>query len=103
MSVKVCDALCGRGKTSSAINMMNSRSDKKYIFITQYLTEVERIKTACASRSFVSPNYNIRTGLTKLSDIHDLLRRGENIASTHSLFINYTEETKRLIADQGYI
>lgn len=38
LKIKICDALMGRGKTSSAINHMNS-SDSKFIFITPYLNE----------------------------------------------------------------
>lgn len=100
--VKVCDALCGFGKTSACIKMMNEAKDKKFIFVTQFLSEVERIKTGCAERHFVSPESNIAKRQTKLSDIHRLLEAGRNIATTHSLFVSYTEETKQLIEEKGY-
>lgn len=103
MKVKVCDALCGRGKTSSCINMMNSRTDTKFIFVTQFLSEVERIKSACASRRFISPEDDRKVGLTKLADIHDLIESGTNIATTHSLFTSYTDKTLELIREQGYV
>ena len=103
MKVRVCDALCGSGKTSACINMMNERVDTKFIFVTQYLSEVERIKSKCSSRGFVSPDSDIKVGLTKLADIHQLMREGKNIATTHSLFVSYTEETKQLIMDQKYV
>lgn len=103
MPIKICDAICGKGKTSSAINMMNSSTDDKFIFITQYLTEVDRIKTACASRNFTSPEFNPKTGTAKLANLHELMAAGRNIASTHALFLNYTNETKRLIEEQHYI
>lgn len=103
MKVSVCDALCGSGKTSACINMMNERVDSKFIFVTQYLSEVERIKEHCASRGFVSPDSDVKSGQTKLADIHRLMREGRNIATTHSLFVSYTEETKRLIRDQKYV
>lgn len=103
MKVSVCDALCGSGKTSACIRMMNERVDSKFIFVTQYLSEVERIKAKCSSRGFVSPNSDIKSGLTKLADIHQLMREGKNIATTHSLFVSYTEETKQLVEEQGYV
>lgn len=103
MIVKVCDALCGAGKTQSCINMMNNDTSNKYIFVTPYLNEVERIKTCCAARNFVSPERKLNNGYSKLQDIHSLLRRGENIASTHALFSCYTDETKELIRAQNYI
>jgi hypothetical protein len=99
--VKVCDALCGAGKTTACINMINS-SDKRFIFITPYLAEVERIIKSCAGKGFVTPISKLYDGQTKLQDIHKLLKQGKNIASTHSLFANYTEETKELIRSQGY-
>ena len=102
MIVKVCDALCGCGKTSSCINMMNEQTDRKFIFVTQYLDEVKRIVEGCKSRGFVAPICDEKTGRSKLSDIQDLIAQGRNIATTHALFLSYTAETKQLIQDQHY-
>lgn len=52
MTVKVCDMIMGAGKTESAITQMNSDDESRYIFITPYLDEVERIKRSCAVRDF---------------------------------------------------
>lgn len=103
MDVKVCDAICGAGKTQSCINMINNDIENKYIFITPYLDEVERIKTSCACRGFVSPEKSPGNKYSKLNDIRVLLQQGKNIASTHALFSCYTEEIKQLIRDQKYI
>ena len=103
MQVQVCDALCGAGKTSAAINMMNDRRKEKFIFITQYLTEAERIKDSCPTLNFKLPFSDLKEGKTKLGDIKHLISAGENIASTHSLFSAYTDEIKTLIKEQGYI
>ena len=101
-TVKVCDALCGAGKTTACINLINS-SDQRFIFITPYLAEVERIVKCCADKKFVTPSSRVYDGYTKLDDIHELLKQGRNIASTHALFANYTDETKELIRSQRYI
>ena len=108
MKVQVCDAICGKGKTSSCINMMNSRTDTKFIFVTQFLSEVTRVKEACASRGFVSPCNTDKNGkkkkdVTKLAVIQELIAAGENIVTTHSLFTSYTEKTLEMIRDQGYV
>lgn len=103
MFVKVCDAICGKGKTQSCINLMNNDLEHRYIFITPYLTEVERIKTSCAAREFVSPETKEESGFSKLQDIASLLREKKNIASTHSLFSRYTDEIKDLIREGNYI
>lgn len=103
MDVKVCDAICGAGKTLSCINMMNNDSTNKYIFITPYLDEVERIKTSCACKGFISPERGRDNNYSKLNSILALLRQGKNIASTHALFSSYTEEIKQLIREQHYV
>lgn len=102
MKVKVCDALCGSGKTVACINMMNSNIERKYIFITPYLNEVDRIRKACVDRGFVTPEKNYNNSFSKLKDLPRLLREGRNIASTHALFSCYTDEIKELIRQQGY-
>ena len=44
ISVKVCDAIMGTGKTEAAITYMNEHRGKKFIYITPYLGESNRIK-----------------------------------------------------------
>lgn len=99
MIVKVCDVIMGAGKTQSAITLMNQDSQNKYIFITPYLKEVERIKQSCSDRRFKDPQSK---GKGKLEDLHHLLAQRENIASTHALFESYNSETISLIKDGGY-
>lgn len=82
--------------------MMNSNKDTKYIFITPYLDEVERIRRACSEREFVSPERKYSHGYSKLEHLHSLLKAGKNIASTHALFSCYTEETKELLKEGHY-
>lgn len=94
--------MMGMGKTMAAINMMNNSRDKKFIFITPYLDEIERIKSACNSQHFVSPEKQYKNGFSKLNHIHELMRQGRNIASTHALFGYYTQETIDLIKSNGY-
>lgn len=94
----------GAGKTVGCINMINSSpSDKKFIFITPYLDEVERIKSCCSDKNFVSPEKKFRNGRSsKLDDLHELLRQGANIASTHALLGYYTDETVELLKAGNY-
>jgi hypothetical protein len=103
MKIKVCDALCGSGKTSACIRMMNEETDKRFIFVTQFLSEVDRIMTKCSSRGFVTPDNDVRTRKTKLSDLKTLLVNGQNIATTHALFVCCTDEVKELIRKQHYV
>lgn len=99
--VKVCDALCGAGKTSAVINMMNEGGDEhRYIFITRFLTEVDRIVRDCPNGNFVAPSDD---ETRKIDNLHELLAARRNIASTHSLFLRITEKTKDLIRQGNYI
>lgn len=99
MKIKVCDCIMGGGKTSAAINQMNSDKENNYIFITPYLDEVDKIKKECAARSFVSPQ---NKGKGKLDSLHYHLGRNENIASTHALFKSYNDYTLELIKNGEY-
>lgn len=81
--------IMGAGKTSAAINYINkSKDEEKFLFITPYLTEVERIKCSCPKKNFKEPK---KYG-TKLNGIKYLISRGENIVSTHSLFQSFDKE-----------
>lgn len=97
--IKVCDSIMGSGKTSAAIRMMNEEVDKRFIFITPFLEEVDRVVAACTARDFQSP---VTVRGAKQNHLHQLLRERKNIAITHSLFLNNTEETFELIRDGGY-
>ena len=83
MKINIIDAPMGAGKTSAAINYMNSNKDNyKFIYITPYLDEVERVCNAC---NFIKP-VNLKAGTPKLIHLKSLLNKGENIVTTHSLF-----------------
>ena len=100
LKINVIDAICGAGKTSAAINYINKSNDNlKFLYITPYLTEVERIIKSCPSKHFKQPeNYG-----SKLKGIKYLFDKGCNIVSTHALFTLFDEDIMNLIKDQGYI
>lgn len=90
----------GAGKTESAIAFMNAHRDRRFIFVTPYLEEDARIVRCCPALYFKEPeSYGYST---KSDDIVELIRRGENIASTHALFERYNRETVELIRERGY-
>ncbi len=93
----------GSGKTSSIIRKMFSvtNHNENFIFITPFLSEIERIiKHNDEMCQFKQPFNN---GSGKLEDLHKLLANGENIATTHALFLKATDETIQLIYEGGYI
>lgn len=106
--ITVIDAPCGAGKTEWAISYMNSHPQEAFIFVTPFLSEVDRIKHG--TTAFYDPQYYQRTDLlggsagskTKLEDFNDLLAAGRNIVTTHTTFTNATQETVSILQDNSY-
>lgn len=92
IKIKVVDALMGEGKSTYFINHMKNNNKTKYIFITPFLSEVQRVLNEIPS--FKEPKH---LGDGKLDNLHDLLVRDNNIVTTHSLFRMCTDETLDLI------
>ena len=99
--VTVVDCICGSGKTSWAIDYMNTNTDKKFIYITPYLDEVERILKGCDCRAFFEPKTERGEG-SKLKDFNKLLSQGKNIVSTHSLFAMIDNDTLKYLKEYNY-
>ncbi len=79
----IFDYVMGTGKTSLAINLINQNPQHKYLFITPFKTEVDRIVNSC--NNFYKPEKEKGNG-RKQTHFFKLLREGKNIATTHSLF-----------------
>lgn len=102
-NITVIDTIMGTGKTSYAIQMMSEAKElQSFIYITPFLSEVERIKTALPEKNFLTPTPSNRKG-SKLEGLKILLRRGENIVSTHALFKRCDEEIIELLKSNNYI
>ena len=107
--INVVDAPCGAGKTEWAISYMNAHPQEAFIFVTPFLSEVERIKQSTTA-AFYDPQHYQRTDLlggvagskTKLEDFNDLLAEGRNIVTTHTTFTNATPDTIAILQDNSY-
>lgn len=101
-NIKVVDALMGKGKTSWAIQYMNDSSkEERFIYITPYLDEVERIKSGVKSRRMVSPQ-NKQGNWTKKQDLKKLISNEKDIVATHALFKKVDDEIIDLIRMGNY-
>lgn len=103
MSVFVCDCIMGTGKSSAAITYLNEHQNDKFIYITPYLDEANRIKRGCPQMRFVEPSnklkqYDFRKSVHTIA----LIREGRNITTTHQAFKGYTPATLDDIKQQGY-
>ena len=95
--IRIVDARMGRGKTSAAAGYMSAhRNDKRFIYVTPYLTEVDRI---CDSCGFEQPSSD---STTKLANLKSLLHRKKSIAATHALFYLLDDEALDIVRTNGY-
>lgn len=100
MEVKIVDALPGAGKTSAAINYINSTPDDiRILYITPFLDEVQRIINSCPEKKFKQPEMHG----SKLNDIKQLFNKGYNIVSTHALFLKFDQEIIDIARSYGYV
>lgn len=100
ITVNIVDSIMGSGKTQAAINYINNSDDSKhFLYVTPYLKEVERIINSCPNKHFRQPE---KYG-SKITGIKDLLNKGRNIATTHTLFHLFDDEIIDLCYSQGYI
>ena len=80
--VLIVDGIMGCGKTSAMINYVNNAPDNvRFLYITPYLTEVERIKEECKDKNFKDPDTKNKDG-SKVTSLETLLTLRENIVST---------------------
>lgn len=101
--VRVVDAIMGSGKTQAAITYMNEHADQKFIYITPYLKEAERIARCCPALNFVEPSNQVpEFKFSKHKHSEHLILNGRNLATTHQSFIHYTSEMLRKIRELGY-
>ena len=100
--VTVVDAPCGYGKTSFAIQYMKQEIFDSFIFITPFLSELDRVIESCNNRKFVKPNEKLGEG-SKTKHLYKLLEQRKNIVSTHSLFKGITQDIINEIKEGEYI
>lgn len=93
----------GTGKSQSAIAYMNAHPDSKFVYITPFQSEANRIVTNCPALEFVEPlDHKPQFQYTKTGHTRHLLLEGRNVASTHQCFKFYTPDMLETISRQGY-
>lgn len=104
MAVHIVDAIPGAGKSTAMINFINSSpATEKFLYITPYLEEVQRIKENCPEKDFYEPVLTDEKKSTKTKDIRRMFKDSKNIVSTHSLFMKFNDITKDSFKDGEYI
>lgn len=89
----------GSGKTSWAVNeLLNKAQEENVLYITPYLSEIDRIKKA-TTRTMVSPE---NKGKGKIGNIAEMLNNQMDIASTHELFRRFDNKCKAALKENSY-
>ena len=105
MKVTVIDSIMGSGKTTSLINMMNENTEEKFIYITPYRDEIDRVIANCSNRYFeTTKNFdkiNLKT-CTKYEDLIKIIEQDINVVSTHALFQTFDENIIKVLKEHKY-
>ena len=99
--IKIIDSIMDSGKTTWAISYMNANPQRRFIYITPYLQEAERIVEGCPALRIKQPS----DAITKQAGFLQLLREGENMAISHELFmrLEWTDTVRERIQEYGYV
>ena len=101
--IRVCDAIMGSGKTQAAITYINEHPLDKFVYITPYLEEANRIKEACPNLGFIEPDTKLpQYEHKKKEHTRALIKNGENVATTHQAFTMYDSDMLKEIRKRGY-
>lgn len=86
----------GSGKSSAAFQYMSDNPDRRFLYITPYLTEVDRACEVC--------DFDQADGErgAKSLELKRFLRGGQNVAATHALFFLLDDEALDLISSNRY-
>lgn len=100
-NITIIDSPMGSGKTTWAINnLLNKYPMNNFVYITPFLSEVDRIKRATSGvKRFISPE---NRGEGKLASINNLFSNEDDIAATHELFKHLNSESRKYIQQSHY-
>lgn len=94
INVDFLTLIMGAGKTTAAIEYINSHPDKKIIYVTPFTDEVDRIINDCTNFKQPEDIYG-----TKAMSFDKLITEGSRIATTHKLFLDLNKEDYSMFND----
>lgn len=97
--IVVIDGVMGAGKTTHMIEEINKGVMQRYIYVTPFLDEVERIIQACPEHNFKEPK---SIGGRKLKGLKELVERNANVATTHALLSHMDNELISQLHSKNY-
>lgn len=107
--IRVVDARMGRGKSTAAIRYIEeNKGERPILYITPYLSEVERVCRCCDLEEpgqediFEDEGARPEQCIPKSVLLKDHLRAGDSIGATHSLFYLMDAEALELVKEKHY-
>lgn len=91
--------------TSYIIDYMNTHTEETFIYISPYLSEVDRVINNCPMRYFEQPQHYDRKSnkvVSKYENILNILTDKLNVASTHALFKTFNEDVINILSKNKY-
>lgn len=119
-NIKVIDSIMGSYKTSKMIQTIIDNPDKKYIYVTPFLTEVQRVLYKVNDNIDYNPEDTVQFPKSrsrkkgdrileptiiknkKLEGIRQLIKYGSSIVTTHSLISSFDLDIQEMIRVGGY-
>lgn len=104
--INVIDSPCGSGKSKYAIRRIADGyvKNKRYIFVTPYINEINRVLDEVNGRAgaiIYTPEGN-EYGKTKYKNFLELIKQNKNICTTHQLFSYADDELLDLLDSLDY-
>lgn len=91
-TVKIVDSIMGSHKTNRIIKWMDANPQKSYIYVSPLLSEVEEGGRVHQKLNNIVLEIPTDEGQTKSRSLLDMLKSGDSIACTHSLYLSMSEQ-----------
>lgn len=90
-TVKIVDGIMGSHKTNRIIEWMDANPQKSYIYVSPLLSEVKEGGRVHKSLKNITLEIPTNEGQTKSKSLLEMLKAGDSIACTHSLYLSMNE------------
>lgn len=100
--VKLVDYRMGSYKSTRIIEWMDKNPQKRYLFVSPLLSEVE--EGGRIHRNLSNITLEVPTDIegTKSDSLYDMIKAGDNISCTHSLYLSMNEAHFKELSSKGY-
>jgi hypothetical protein len=100
--VKIVDSMMGSSKTNFILDWMNENPNNKYIYVTPLLSEIGEGSRVHERLNNIVLEIPDDTESTKSDSLLNMLKSGDNIACTHSLYLSMSDFHFTEMAKSGY-